>query len=156
QSPRAHSAVRCRDVDLQLAGIVVGLEADRRGLAIGTRDDGIVLGTVDEFAAGAAYWQSEDYRGAGDRPVIVILYQDDWIFGYALADAGGGTLACDDYDTEARGNELRGPGKTEPRQEQAYDEVTFHFATIRVADTAGCMCNLSAGRRRCSDGSGAG
>jgi hypothetical protein len=62
--------------------------------------------------------------------MIVILYQDYGIFGYALADADGGSLSFDDYDTEARENELRGPGITEPHQEQACDEVTFHFQTV--------------------------
>jgi hypothetical protein len=62
--------------------------------------------------------------------MIVVLHEDDRILGYALADAGGGTLPFDNYETEARGYELRGPGKTEPHEEQACDEVTFHFQTV--------------------------
>jgi hypothetical protein len=98
------------------------------------------FGTVDKFAAGAGYRQSEDYGRAFDGAVFFVFHSDGRVVSGTLAQPIDHSLSLNDYQANLFGHSLCAQRRSKSAGQQAFrnSHGWLHYRSAIAA----CVCNL--------------
>ena len=102
QASGTYALIRCRHINLKLAGHFIGSQPLGRSQTIFVGYYGQGFGAIGELPARPRDRQGEDDCGAVHRPVVVIFDPDYGVLGDALTNTAGGAFPFHDDDVDPR------------------------------------------------------